>query len=174
MGLVDRLGNIHGHKTGRFEEKPPKPVGPLLSFPDIDRSDDEQVGEIITDIGIETGIIRQSDFNEALWRRYGECKAKDIPDQEGLQMEIDDAQDFWTNATALGLTEWCSKEEFIQEFWEAKNYDEHNAQWPDPGFSKCPDKDTTRQLREMAKQYPNTEFTEDSDGELFFYRAGRK
>jgi hypothetical protein len=153
---------------------PPTPAYPLTYFPEPNREDDESVAEIVTKVGIDTGIIKESLEDFPLWVRYEHSRAKDVEDQEGLQEEIKDAQEFWANASALGLTEWCSKEDFVREFWFAKNYDKRSDQWTDQGFSKCPDEDTTQRLREMARQYPDSELIEDVDGDLYFYRGSRK
>jgi len=171
MGLIDRLGNIHGHKTGRFEAKPPKPVGPLVFFPDIDRSDDEKVSEWVARIALQTGEGYHDcdrDRDAPLRIRYN---PEDIKDKRGLKREVDVVQDFWAKATALGLTDWCSKEDFVDYFW----LDRDRRDWYAPGkvtcsfATLCPDKEKGQQLTEMAKQYPGCMLYEGMEyGALYF------
>jgi hypothetical protein len=172
MGLVDRLGNIHGHKTGKFEAKPPKPVGPLVFFPDIDRSDDEEVSEWVARMALKTGegyhdLDRNPDA--PLLIRY---KPEDIKDRRGLKREVDVAQDFWAKATALGLTDWCSKEDFVRYFW----LDRDRSDWYTSGkvvcgFTLCPDEEMGQQLTEMAKQYPGCILYEDMEGGALYFSS---
>jgi len=172
MGLVDRLGNIHGDKTGRFEAKSPKPVGPLVFFPDIDRSDDEEVSEWVAQMALDTG---EGDHDCDLYPdpplriRY---KPEDIRDKRGLKREVDVVQDFWAKATALGLTGWCSKEEFVYYFWlDRDRHDWYTSSKVTCGFTLCEDKEIGQQLTEMAKQYPECILYEDKDmqgGFLYF------
>jgi hypothetical protein len=147
---------------------PPKPT-PLVYFPNIDRSDDEEVSEWVAQMALDTGegyhdIDRNPDAPVCV--RY---KPKDIRDKRGLKLEVDAAQDFWAKATALGLTDWCSKEDFVHHFW----LDRDRSDWYTPtgdksGFALCPDEETGQQLTEMAKQYPECYLYESSGGALYF------
>ena len=177
MGIVDRLGNIHGRKTGQFESKPPKPIGPLVFFPDIDRSDDEEVGEWIARVALGTGEGAHDCDRERDAPLYIRYTIEDIKDKKGLRREIDQAQDFWAKATALGLTDWCSKEDFVTYFWlDRDSTDWHLLNGGKTGFVLCPDEAIGQQLTEMAKQYPDCRLYEYMDNihtALYFGAADR-
>jgi hypothetical protein len=173
MGVIDRLGNIHGHKTGRFEEKPPKPVGPLVFFPDIDRSDDDEVGEWVLRIAMNIGTYYEDEGGgQPLYIVYS---PEDLRDKQGLRIEIEKAQDFWAKATALGLTDWCSKEDFVHCFWvDRDGRSWHLRNGDTDGFARCPDEAIGQQLTAMARQYPACRlFADDIDDVMIFNAAGR-
>jgi hypothetical protein len=117
--------------------------------------DDDDVGISLAQVALWAGT---GEDEEPLDTKY------DISDieEDSLQKEVANAQKFWDEATALGLTDWCDKDMFVHNFWLDRNG--HGT-----GFwDHCPDEVVGEQLSEMAKQYGHCDLLEGDDGALWF------
>jgi hypothetical protein len=122
------------------------------------KDDDDDVGVSLAQVALWAGT---GEDEEPLDSKY------DISDinEDSLQAEVDIVQKFWTEAAAIGLTDWCDKGMFVHTFWLDRNG--HGT-----GFwDTCPDDVMGEQLSEMAKIYGPCDLLEGDDGTLSFYSS---
>jgi triacylglycerol esterase/lipase EstA (alpha/beta hydrolase family) len=121
-----------------------------------ERDDDDEVGRSLAQVALWAGT---GEDEEPLDSKYD---FSDI-DEDSLQAEVENVQQFWSEATELHLTDWCNKDEFTYDFWLDRNG--HGT-----GFwDRCPNKTIGRQLSDMAKQYGHCYLLEGDDGTLSFF-----
>jgi len=150
--VIDMNGASHGENDGKFQSK-------VYSHGDLvfpEREDDYEVAESLARVALWAGV---GNDDEPLDNGFD---ISDI-DEDSLQVEVNKAQKFWREATDLHLTGWCSKDEFVHDFWLDRNG--HGT-----GFwNKCPNEEMGRKLSSMAKEYGSCDLLEDDNGTLSFY-----
>jgi hypothetical protein len=149
--VEDQQGNLHG-RDGRYQTKE-YPRGDVVA---IERDDDDEVGGYLSQVALWSGT---GEDEEPLDGKYD---ITDI-DKASLQKEVENVQQFWSEATELHLTGWCDKDEFTYDFWLDRNG--HGT-----GFwDRCPNETIGRKLSDMAKQYGHCDLLESDDGTLSFF-----
>jgi len=149
-----------GTWNGRQERKGNGQFGAVI-YPRGDlvlteRDDDDEVGRSLAQVALWAGT---GEDEEPLDSKYD---FSDI-DEDSLQAEVENVQQFWSEATELHLTDWCDKDEFTYDFWLDRNG--HGT-----GFwDRCPNETIGRKLSDMAQQYGHCDLLEGDDGTLSFF-----
>jgi hypothetical protein len=170
MGMDDK-GRLHGERDGRYQPQE-YPKGDLVltrqdddewrsvsrsptEVEDVDQWQDDEVGGYLAKVALWAGT---GEDEEPLDDKFDISNI----DKDSLQAEVEKVQKFWSEATALHLTDWCDKDEFVYDFWLDRN-------GGGTGFwDRCPKEDLGRKLSKMAKQYGHCDLLEGDDGTLSF------